>query len=55
MLLWISILLFIDSGIALWNEHRIGKVLPRWNIKIIALAESFIAMLLTILHFWIRR
>jgi len=55
MLLWISILLFIDSGLALWNEQRIGKVLPRWNIKYIAVAESLIASLLTILHFWIKR
>lgn len=54
MLLWIAILLLIDSGLALWFERRIKRVLPRWNIHVLALTEAAVALLLIALHFWKR-
>lgn len=52
MLLWVSILLLLDSGLALWHQNRIEKVLPRWNVRRFAVLEAFIALMLTGLHFW---
>lgn len=52
MLLWISILLLLDAGLALWNEHRIKHVLPSWNIKRIAILEGVIAVFLIFFHIW---
>jgi len=51
MLLWIAILLLIDSSLALWFERRIKLVLPRWNINVLALMEAAVAVLLIALHF----
>ncbi|HMP90692.1 MAG TPA: hypothetical protein PJ991_10850 [Kiritimatiellia bacterium] len=55
MMLWIAILLLLDSGFALLFERKIKVVLPRWNINILALLEAGIAGVLIALHFWLKK
>lgn len=51
MLLWIAILLLTDAGLALWFEDRARVILPRWNIKVIALLEALLALGIVAWHF----
>jgi hypothetical protein len=55
MLIWISILLYLDSGLALLSQNRIEKVLPRWNINVIAIIEAVTATILAGIHFYTGR
>lgn len=52
MLLWIAILLLADAGFALFFENRFRDILPRWNVKVIAILEGLIAFVLIALHFY---
>jgi hypothetical protein len=52
MLLWIAILLLLDSGLALWNQNRIEQVFPRWNVRVLAMMEAVAAGMLVGLHAW---
>jgi hypothetical protein len=52
MLLWIAIVLLLDAGFALLFENRVRIILPRWNVKIIALLEALLAAILVAWHFY---
>jgi hypothetical protein len=51
MTLWIAILLLLDAGFALLFEDRVRARIPGWNVKVIALIEAGVALLLIIWHF----
>jgi len=51
MLIWIAVILLCDAGFALWHERRIERVLPKINIKLFALIEALLGIILTTLHF----
>jgi len=44
-------MLLVDAGCALLFERRIHALLPRWNIRTIALLEAGIAIALLVWHF----
>jgi hypothetical protein len=51
MLLWLSILLFIDAGCSLWFESQIARALPRINVRWIALGEAMLGLAFALWHF----
>jgi len=51
MLIWLSILLFIDAGCALWFESTISKAFPRFNVRWIVCGEALAGLVLALWHF----
>ncbi len=48
---WVAVLLLVDAGIGLWNEQRLREIMPRANVRRIALIEAFVAFAILTLHF----
>ncbi|HMO50035.1 MAG TPA: hypothetical protein PKE26_03965 [Kiritimatiellia bacterium] len=50
MLVWLSILLWVDSALCLWFEDRIRRTFPRWPVRRLALTEAVVAAILLMWH-----
>ncbi|MFH0953599.1 MAG: hypothetical protein V1873_04650 [Verrucomicrobiota bacterium] len=54
ILFWVSIVMLVDAAIGLWGLNYWQKLMPRVNVRLIALIEACAAAVLLLIQLWLK-